>query len=244
MAVVDVQQQIGELEDLRRQTRVWQVSISLILLALVVGCVVTLRGAAFGLVSEGPQREKFVTDLSARLQKNALPTIEQMGTQALHEINWQGEAAKLNKRTPELASASEKEVKLLGDHLSERGQKVLDETFAAALKQREAKIRTMFPEATPEQLANIMATLSQEAKDQASEISASLFAEHKEALDDIVTDFTKIQLAEAPNIKHETPTWEMGMLVFDIARDEIRDLERSDSTKKGKKHGSRQEKNG
>jgi hypothetical protein len=244
MAAVEVQQQIGELESIRRQTRIWQISISVILLALVVGCVATLRGAAYGLVSEGPQRDKFVTDLSGRLQKNALPTIEQMGTQALHEINWQGEAAKLNRRTPEIAAASETEVKLLGEHLSERGQKVLDETFAAALRQREAKIRGMFPEATPEQLTNIMATLTQEAKDQAADISTSLFAEHKEALDDIVTDFTKIQLAEARHIKGETPTWEMGMLVFDIARDEIRDLEQTQNGKKSKKHGSKQEKNG
>src|SRR2546430_2079068 len=131
MATVDVQQQIGQLAALRRQQRFWQIGYLLVLVVLVIGCLLTLRNSAYGLIQEGATRDQFTKDLTDRLQKGAWPTIEQSGTQAIHEINWQGEVLKLNRRTPELAKASEKEIKLLGEHLSVRGQKVLDATFTA-----------------------------------------------------------------------------------------------------------------
>jgi len=234
MATVDVKQQITELAALRRQIRMWQIGILVILVVLVAGSLITLRNSAAGLINEGAAHEQFVTDLSGRLQKSAVPSIEQMGTQALHEINWQDEVQKLNRRTPELAKASESEIKLLGAHLSTRGQKVLDSTFTAALKQREAKIKTMFPEATPQQLNDLLAALTQEASEQANDISTTLFAPHKHAMDGIVMDFTKIQTREAPNIKSETPTWEMALLIFDIARAELKDLEKPGPSKQVK----------
>ena len=43
-----------------------------------------------------------------------------MGTQALHEVNWQAEVQKLNRRTPELAQASEKEIKTAFRKLSKQ----------------------------------------------------------------------------------------------------------------------------
>ena len=239
----DVQQQIRELAALRRQQRIWQIGYMLALLVIVAGCLFTLRNSAYGLVQEGQSREDFITDLSTRLQKNALPSIEQAATQTIHEINWQGEVQKLNLRTPELAQASEKELKLLGDHLSTRGRKVLDGTFVAALKKREAKIKGMFPEATPDQLSNLLASLTAEAKEQVTDISEHLFSPHKQALDAIVSDFDAIQLAEAHTVKNEMPTWEMGLLVFDIARAELKDLE-PPVAPKAKKHAKKQEKKG
>jgi hypothetical protein len=241
MAMVDVQQQIQQLEALRRQKRAWQIGISLILLVLVVSCLLILRNAAYGLVREGDTREEFIKDLSTRLQSNALPSIEQIGTQALHEINWQAEVQKLNRRTPELSQASVKELKLLGEHLQTKGHTVLNSTFNTALKERESKIKTMFPEATPDQVNSLMASLTQEAQEQAGDISDRLFSPHKQALDSIVKDLHTIQTAEAPNIKDETPTWEMGLLIFDIARADLKDLEPSGEPK-AKKHAKKQEK--
>jgi len=110
---------------------------------------------------------------------------------------------------------------------------VLDSTFTAALKQRESKIKTMFPEATPDQVNTLVANLTEEAKAQVTDISLNLFSPHKKALDGIISDFDAIQTAEAANIKNDVPTWEMGLLVFDIARAELKDLEpKKDSPKK------------
>ncbi len=225
MASVDTQQQIRELESLRRQRRIWQTAISLLLLLFVVSSILTLRNAAMALANEGATRDAFVKDLSTSLQTKTLPAIEQMGTQALHEINWQAEVQKLNKRTPELAQASLKEIKTLGNNLSTKGKKVFTANFDTALKQRESKIKTMFPEATPDQVTSLIATLTQEAQAQVGDVSGELFSPHKAALDGIVTDLTKIQAEEAPNIKNETPTLEMGLLVFDIVRADMKDLE-------------------
>lgn len=243
MATVDMQQQIERLDSLRRQTRIWQLSIWVILLVLVIGCILTLRNAAFALADPGKAQDEFVSDLSAKLQENTLPKVTDMGTQALREINWQAEAQKLNKRTPELARASEEQIKLLANNLSASGKKVLDSTFDKALKDRESKIRGMYPDATPEQISGMLTALSQEAKEQAGDISTTLFAPHKQALDGIVADFNTIKAAEAPNIKGDEPTWEMGLLVFDIARADLKGLEQPTDTK-AKKQTSNKEKKG
>jgi len=105
------QQQIRELESLKFQKRLWQSGITLSLLLIVVVCILTLRGAVYGLTQDGPTRQQFVTDLSGRIQKDVVPNIEEMGAQALHEVNFQVEINKVNKRTPELTQASIKQLR-------------------------------------------------------------------------------------------------------------------------------------
>jgi hypothetical protein len=236
MATSNMQQMIQELASTRRQNRIWQLSITLLLLILVVGCLLTLRNAAYNLANEGAARDAFVKDLGTRLQRSTLPDIEQMGTQALHEIDFQAEVQKLNRRAPELAQASMQQITLLGKDLPERGKKVFDNTFSAALKQREGKIKAMFPDATPDKVTEVMATLTNEAQTQVGDISGSLFSAHKEALDGIVTDVNRIQLAEAPSTSGEVPTWEMALMIFDIARADLKGLEPTETKPKQKSH--------
>ena len=224
-----VQSNIRELEALRAQTRYWRWGISVVLLVTVVTCLVSLRNAMNGLASEGATREAFVQDLSQRMQKDAVPTIEQMGTQALHEINFQAEVQKLNKRTPELAKASLAEVKTFGDDLPARGKKVLDATFGAAIKQHQAKLQAEFPEATPDQLTALMNNLAAEALTQAESVNTELFAEHRKAIDSIMKDFANIQSAGAAEAKGQQPTWDMALLVFDLARTDLKALDATDS---------------
>jgi spore coat protein CotF len=224
MESATVQANIQELEALRMQTRFWRWGISLTLLVIVVSCLFTLRSAVTGLTNEGATKTAFVQDLSDRMQKSALPTIEQMGTQALHEINFQAEVQKLNKRTPELTQASMEQVKRFGQELPERGKKVMDATFTAALKKNESKIRTMFPEATDAQVQALMTTLSNEAIEQAAGINDQLFASHKKAVDSILQDFATIRNTGAADAKGQTPTWDMALLIFDLARNDLKSL--------------------
>jgi len=225
MESVGTQEQIRELESLRSQKRVWQVCITLALVVTLAICLARLKNAIYGIAYDGPTKAEFANDLSARLQQSVVPNIQQMGLEAIHEINFQQEAQKLNRRTPELAQASLQQVKLLGNNLAERGKKVLDSTFNAALKQRESKIRAMFPNATDAQVTELMTNLTSEAQEQIADINDSLFTPHKKALDGIVEDITLIQNADANAVKGEHPTWEMGLLVFDIARADLKGLE-------------------
>lgn len=228
MESTTVQANIGELEALHTQTRFWRWGISLALFLTVVICLITLRSAVTGLTNEGKTKEVFVQDLSDRMQKGALPTVEQMGMQAIHEINFQAEVQKLNQRTPELTQASMQQVKLFGEDLPKRGQKVLDATFGAALKTRESKIRTLFPEATDGQVAALMTNLTSEAMTQASAINDELFTHHKKAVDSILHDFTTIQNSGGAT-KGEAPTWDMALLAFDIARTNLKSLDAQDA---------------
>lgn len=218
-----LQKHIHELQSLRTQQRWWQTGVFLTLLLIVVGSLMMLRSAVAGLTTQGEAQEQFVKDLSNRLQENALPRIQEMGVQAIREVDYGAEVKKLNARTPELAQASLKEMETLGNNLPKRGQKVFDATFARVFKERETKIRKMFPEATDEQVAHLLTTLTEQAQDQVVAINDTLFTQHKKALDNMVHDLTLIEHSESGAAK-EIPTWEMALTIFDIARADLKDL--------------------
>jgi hypothetical protein len=194
------------------------------MLVIVIVCILTLRGAVLGLTQDGPTRQQFVTDLSGRIQKDVVPQIEEMGAQALHEVNYQAAVSALNRRTPELAQASIKQVKQLSDDLPKHGQQILNETFVAELKGRDGKIRAMFPNASEQQVNDLVNALATQAGAQAADVSDALFMPHKKALDGIVEDLTVIQDSEAPRIKNAQPTWEMALNIFDVARADLKRL--------------------
>ena len=118
------------------------------------------------------------------------------GEEAIRGVDYAGAVKKLNKRTPELVKATTDQLHLLNDDLTKRGNKVFDQTFTAAVKEHDKKIRAMFPDANEEKVSGLMANLTQEAQDQVADINDTLFSAHKKALDDIVTDMTLIQHSE------------------------------------------------
>ena len=87
----------------------------------------------------------------------------------------------------------------------------------------------MFPDANEQQVSSLMANLTSEAQAQVADVNDSLFSPHKQALDNIVSDLTAIQDAEKGRIQQgETPSWELGLMVFDIAREDMKGLEIKD----------------
>ncbi len=229
------QQRIRQLEHVRFQKRLWQYGIFLALLVLVVVCLVRLRNAFTALTTQGAEQTRFVTDLNNRLQQNVLPSVEELGTQTLHEINFGAEVQKLNRRTPELVQASLQQLKQLNTNLSHRGQQVLNTTLQNALKERESKIRAMYPDLTDAQVANLMTNLTAEATEQMGNVNHALFTPHQQALNKIVENMTLIQHSEPVDAKNEPATWEMGLMIFDIARADLKDIEPSASEKPASK---------
>jgi hypothetical protein len=221
----DVQQNIRELKKLQTQKRLWQLGITVALLVVVLACVLKVRNAVYGLTQPGPTQQAFVTDLDTRLQQNVLPTVQEMGTQALRQVDYQAELNKLNARTPEIAQASLQQMRLLSNDLAQRGKKVFDTTLQTALKQRQSKIKTLFPDATDEQVSSFMTNFTNEAGQQMADINDALFTRHQKALNGIVENITRIQNEEAPHIQKEPPTWAMALLIFDVAREDLKGLE-------------------
>lgn len=225
-----VSQQIQELEALRAQKRYWSIGITAVLLLIVVGCLFRLRSAVTGLTNEGPIRAQFASDFSNRLQQDVLPNVEQMATQAVREVDYGAEVQKLNQRTPELTQASLQQMRLLADNLAKRGEKVLDNTFQTELKAQEKAIRADFPEATDEQVSKLMTALTTEAKTRAAEVNTELFSPHQKALNNIVQQMRTIQNSEPSVSKADLPTWQMGLMIFDIARADLKDVEPTSDT--------------
>jgi hypothetical protein len=235
-----VSRQIQELEAIRRQKRLWSWGATVLLALIVIYCVFGLRNAVYGLAQPGPAQEAFQKDLSLRVQNDAIPAITNYGLEGVRGVDYGAAAKKLNDRTPQLVQASMQQMKLLSDDLTKRGNKVFDQTFKAALNNRNKKIREMFPEANEQQVSSLMTNLTSEAQAQVADVNDSLFAPHKQALDSIVTDLTTIQDAEKGHIQGETPSWELGLMVFDIAREDMKGLEIKDdkNSNKNSKTGS------
>ena len=234
MQTEPVSKQIQELQALRREKRMWSVGTTIFLILIVAWSVLSLKNAVYGLINEGPTREAFQKQLGEHVQKDAVPKIQEYGEQAIRGVDYAGAVKKLNARTPELVKATTDQLHLLNDDLTKRGNKVFDQTFTAAVKDHDKKIRAMFPDANEEKVSSLMANLTKEAQDQVADINDTLFSSHKKALDDIVSDMTLIQHSE-PNVQGETPSWELALMIFDIARDDLKSLEPVANDKAGTK---------
>src|SRR5687768_8389023 len=219
-----VQIQIKELESLRSQMRAWRLAVTLVILVMIIICVGTLINSIYGLTQPGPRQERFVAELSTGLQEGAMPEIQRIGTQTLNSIDFPAEFAKLNARTPELAEASMKELQTLSEGLPQRGEKVLNATFGEMIHSRETKIREMYPDVTEDKVHTLGTNLTEEATVRTAQITQRLFDPHLKSMNAIVEDIIKIQHSEAVNPR-EVPTWQMALLIFDIARADFKDLE-------------------
>lgn len=227
MDTEQTKQKIAELESLRSQTRAWRVGTALVIIAVVVGCVWTVIHSLKTLFKEGPQQEIFVQELGAGFNDRVRPPAEQIAKQAVSELSpvVQEEFRKLNARAPELMEAFQKETTALAHNLPERAEKVLDGSFTALMKQREAKLKKMFPNLSDENLGNLVDNLIREGSVHMASVIDDMFKPHEEVFDATLAHLYQIQEEEAANIKDETPTWEMALLFFDAIRDDFEEMQ-------------------
>lgn len=232
----EAQSAIKELESLRTQTNMWRWGLTLVFAVVTVASVLVMWTAANGLTQDGPQKQKFIGYLSADLQNTVLPSAEQIGAGALHQINFGDEISKLNKRTPDVANATVEQFKSLATELPKRSEQTLDDQFDTVLQDREAKLKAAFPGATDEQIASLMSNITSEAHSQVADLTDELFSPHVAAMNSIVTDLGTIEAKEGDSIKGETPTWQMAFMVADIARADFANLQaQQDAASGGRK---------
>lgn len=221
-----VRRDIGELERLQSQIRWWRLGTGLLTAAVVVGCVAGINSSVQGLLQPGPRQEAFTSELSTGLQRDVLPSIQNLAGQAMTDIRPEVEAEfnRLGERVPELAEASYEQISLLQTNLPARGQKVLGDTFGKMLAEREDKIRAMFPEVTEEKVDTLTKNLTEMAQERAVAVNDRLFSRHMSAMENIVEDMEHIRLAEAPapGSTRPDPNWEMAVAVLDVVRDDLK----------------------
>lgn len=223
----DVSQKIAQLQRLQSQARSWRlITVLAVIAILVVGLGSVLHQANL-LSQSGPEQKEFVDELGSGLQSDILPQVQQLAGQTLNGMVplLKSELQKVADRGPEIANSAKHELALLSKNLQEKGQKTLDATFGESLKKREAKIKEMYPDVDEHKIATLVENITKVGVDRMSETVHTMFAGHILALDKIVSSMEAIHKSEGPKVSDETPTWEMALLVFDILRDDARDLE-------------------
>jgi hypothetical protein len=231
MTPQEVSNQIRELESARAQLRLWRTVIPLVVVCVISYGVYTIYDSAAGLVTEGPPREEFVAALTDGMNKEVRPVVEKVAQQTFSETREavNKELARLNDRTPEMAGALKKEVETLMHNIPRRGEKVLQASFGAMLKKREADIRKQYPDVNEQKVATLVLQLTELSQQRLDHVTHHLFSPHLESLSGIMDDIAHIQRTEVIDPKADLASWDMALLVFDLIRDEFADLHVSET---------------
>lgn len=220
---------VSELRRTRRQLRWWRWGTFIAIGGIVAWSLVSLNGSVRGLAEVGERQELFVQHLSRGLEQEIVPDLENAASTTLTQIRPEVEQAlyKLNDRVPELTQATLREVEALQTSLPVRGEKALDETFTKVLAEREVTIKKMFPEVTEEQVKKLMVNLADAAHVQLLAANEELFATHQKVVMKIIDHMNVIKANEKIDPETDHATWEMGIAMLDIVRDDLKDLEKA-----------------
>ncbi len=231
MSPEEVSNQVRELESLRARLRLWRTAVPLIAVGVISYGVFTLYRSAENLVSEGPPREEFIAAFTDGLKREVQPTVEKVAQQTFSETKRavEKEMVRLNERTPEMAGALKKEVETLIQNVPRRGEKVLQASFGAMLKKREADIRKQYPDVTEQKVASLVLGLTELTQQRLDHVTHQLFSPHLECLSSILEDVGQIQRTEKAGASEDLASWDMALLVFDLIRDEFGELHVADA---------------
>jgi hypothetical protein len=220
----EVKKQIQELTELRASARRWQIGTTLLIVVILCLGVGSIIKSVYDLTQSGPVQDQFVSELKTGLNKQVVPELKLIAERTMKDVkrDVEKELVKVNKRSPELIQALNKEVGVLQAHLPQRGEKILEATLGKELKAREAKIKTMFPNVKEEQVATLVNNLVHESHASMESLSATLFGPHIKALSGITANIDTIKRTEKLNPDEDIATWETAIGVLDILRDDIK----------------------
>lgn len=232
MTPEEVSNQIIELESLRAKLRLWRIVIPLATVAIVCYGVFSIYRAGEDLVADGPPREEFVANFTDGLKREVQPAVERIAQQTFSQTkrSVERELARLNDRTPEMAGALKKEVETLIHNIPRRGETVLQASFGAMLKKREADIRKMYPDVTEQKVASLVLGLTELTQQRLDHVTQQLFSPHLESLSLIMENVVRIQRTETVSAQEDLASWDMALVVFDLIRDEFADLSVTEAT--------------
>lgn len=213
-----VRSEIDELRSVRRQITAWRWVLTVVLFATVLICVNIIADAVSGLARDGERRNQFVQALGAKMQSDVLPSVQEVGTEALRRIDFNKQVSDLNKRTPDVANATVKELNKLTTDIPVIGKKALEDEFKNALEQKADTLAKEFPDYSEEDIKTFLGAMTDETQTQLGEITDTLFAKHFASMENMVADLDKIAASEGNAAKAEIPTWDMIVLIADIAR--------------------------
>jgi len=223
----DIPQKIQELQNAQSQIRFWRTLTIVATILIVVTCVGLISTSVGQLAADGPQHEKFLDALVDGVNQDVVPELQRIGAQAAADVAplVQQELAKLNEQAPEFADTLRRELYNLSINVSGESEKILHDTFASVIERRRIWVERNFQDVTQEKLDTMVENLTQIIDERLRHFADQVFADHIVALNRITENLQTIQKAEMDNVRHDVPTWEMALLFFDVARDELAGME-------------------
>ena len=233
MSTESIDQQIQELERLRRQTRSLNFYITLALAVIVLVGVGAIINSFYGLTVAGPKQDAFLKHLGSRLQTEILPMVRNLADPAIKRLKpaVETELKRLDTRAPEVADAAIRELNTLGTNLPVRAGIILDQTVGKELQKRDARLRKMFPGVTDQQVVTLLDSIHLETQDQLLKTGEKLFNPHLNSIQHILADLEKIEKTEAVNTKQEINPWQVAFLFMDVFTQEFKDLAVTETVK-------------
>ena len=218
--------EITEVESLRRQASYWRTGGTVILVVFALGSIFLLNRAVHTLSDAGPGQEQFVSLMQANMKSSVAPQLEALarGTLTSMQPSISRELTNLNKRVPDIASATMKELDVLQNEMADRGTTIFEKQLDSALNTREAKIRSMFPEVQDGQLQELMVQLKEDGHREIVSVDHDLLAPHQAKIKSIMAGMKKIEALEGPNLKNVDPSWEMGLALLAVMHDDLSSL--------------------
>lgn len=221
-----INQQIEELERLKRQTRRFNLWTTLALATIVIVGVGAIINSFYGLTVAGPKQDAFLTHLGGQLQRDVLPAVQRFAQPTVKRLGpaLEAEFKRLDARAPQVADVALRELSILGTNLPIHTAAVLDHTMNKELQQRNGQLHRLLPGVTDQQVATLLDSMQVEAQDQIQKTGEKLFNPHLSSIQHILTDLEKIEKTERVDTKQEVNPWQVAFVFMDVFTQEFKDL--------------------
>jgi hypothetical protein len=226
MSTEVISEQIKELENQRRQTRRFNLWVTVALAVIAISGVGAIISSFYDLTSSGPKQDEFLKHLGGRVQADVLPLVQRLADPSIKRLKpaVEAELKRLDARAPEVAAAAIQELNTMGTNLPVRTGIILEQTVGKALHERDDRLRKMFRGVTDQQVVNVLDNIHLEAQDQLVKTGEKLFQPHLNSIHSILANLEKIEKTERVNAKQEINPWQMAFLFMDVFTQDFKEL--------------------
>jgi hypothetical protein len=226
MSTEEAKQLIHELEKLQRQTHRFRLLTIIALLAIVITGVSAIIESVYSLTLAGPRQEVFISNLNTNLQQELLPIIQKIAGRSVERLKpaIEMELKEINGRAPEVADVALNELDQMGNELTIRAGKVLDQTINGTLQRRESKLRNMFPGVYDKQIDTLLNNMALETGDQLAQSGENIFNPHLNSIQSILASLEKIQKSEPIDASKDVDAWQVAYMFMDVFVHEFKEL--------------------
>lgn len=217
-----INKEIAELEALKASASRWKIGSTLFTLVVVIVCVLSVVQKVNGLANDGPQQQEMMAELKAGIEQTVVPEVRIQAQRTIENLKpaINEELDNLDARSEEVAQRFMRELKLMEDNLSTEAERILADSFGAELEARDANIRKLHPELTPEKVKELVNKLYDQLERKVNDISDELFTPHLAALGGIVGHIDTIRDTE-PKGEDDEVDVDLALIILDIVRNEF-----------------------